>query len=749
MGGRASGIGRTSSSGRVAATSAPGSLVDPLRQPYPAARRPRAPTAPRTRALAHVLRADEVSVAIPAYNHDRFVAAALESVRAQSLPPGQVVAVDDGSSDRTPEMLEAFELGGLSAVRQPNRGAHAALNRAISMCRGSWIAILNSDDLFAPERIEHALGVARSEKAALLLGRVRLIGESGAPLPADHPTATWYQAALDARGRAPTLCDALTEHNFAVTTSNFFFHRKLWSRLGGFRPYRYVHDLDFLLRALDLCPDAVLFEEAIEDVSYRVHPGNTISEDVGRALHERSRLLRARSAAWRSAARAAARAVVPRVLGWRSGRQRMEDAVAATTLPPRSPRARGGGGTPLRCGLVVSELDEGGLEAVVARLALFLPAAGIKPFVLCTAGGGRIAKQLAAAGAPVRVARGKPAEWRRWVETVRPDVLSTHFVPLSFFEEMAPLGVPAVETVHNTYAWFTPGDWREEAAKRELLRGTVAVSRIAGEYYARHVPGGIPPLAVIPNGIEPSRVCVVPKSYARRSLGIAAEDCVFVQVGRMTVQKNQAGLVSAFREVLLREPHALLLFVGSGSDRRHALELRARDADLLAAGRLRILPFDGRVDLVLSAADVYVANSWFEGWSVAATEALAAGLPLVLSDCGGSRELVGSGDERGRLVPNPTGDPLAVSPEVLANPDPAALARNREELVRGLLEMAKVGPGSDGPRAERRAHARGALSLAEMVRAYARVLGGVALGMRVTPVGAMDSQGATGTYSQG
>ena len=106
--------------------------------------------------------ADEISVVIPAYNHERYLPAALESVRDQTLPAGDVVVVDDGSTDGTPAILESFELDRLTVLGQPNRGAHVSLNRAISASRGRWIAILNSDDLFAPERLEHALGVARS-----------------------------------------------------------------------------------------------------------------------------------------------------------------------------------------------------------------------------------------------------------------------------------------------------------------------------------------------------------------------------------------------------------------------------------------------------------------------------------------------------------------------------------------------------------------------------------------------------------
>jgi glycosyltransferase involved in cell wall biosynthesis len=66
------------------------------------------------------------------------------------------------------------------------------------------------------------------------------------------------------------------------------------------------------------------------------------------------------------------------------------------------------------------------------------------------------------------------------------------------------------------------------------------------------------------------------------------------------------------------------------------------------------------VSAVLAAADAFVLDSFFEGWSLASTEALCAGLPVVLSEVGGAREQVGENGLRGFLVPNPAGDPDAI-----------------------------------------------------------------------------------------
>lgn len=86
---------------------------------------------------------------------------------------------------------------------------------------------------------------------------------------------------------------------------------------------------------------------------------------------------------------------------------------------------------------------------------------------------------------------------------------------------------------------------------------------------------------------------------------------------------------------------------------------------------------------LLAAADVFVLDSFFEGWSLASMEALFAGLPVVLSEVGGAREQIGDTPERGYLVANPLGDPLAVNWESMA----AARFRpqaNRDALVAAM-----------------------------------------------------------------
>lgn len=102
----------------------------------------------------------KVSVVIPAYNSERFIREAVESALQQTHTNTEVVVVDDGSDDNTREVIEPYiRRKEIVCVSQPNRGLSAARNAGIAVSRGDFIALLDSDDLFLPNKVERQLNI--------------------------------------------------------------------------------------------------------------------------------------------------------------------------------------------------------------------------------------------------------------------------------------------------------------------------------------------------------------------------------------------------------------------------------------------------------------------------------------------------------------------------------------------------------------------------------------------------------------
>ncbi len=95
-----------------------------------------------------------VSILIPAYNSEQWIAETIESALVQTWPKKEIVVVDDGSADQTLQIARQFASKNVHVVAQSNQGAAAARNTAFSNCQGDYIQWLDADDLLAPDKIE-------------------------------------------------------------------------------------------------------------------------------------------------------------------------------------------------------------------------------------------------------------------------------------------------------------------------------------------------------------------------------------------------------------------------------------------------------------------------------------------------------------------------------------------------------------------------------------------------------------------
>jgi succinoglycan biosynthesis protein ExoO len=125
----------------------------------------------------------EISVIIPAYNTEAYIAQAIESALRQTLNNIEVIVVDDASTDKTLAVVKSFTDKRLKVIaNQENMGVSVARNLAIRQAKGKWIAVLDSDDWYAPERLETLLMIANTENADMVADDVYYI-KDGDKLP--------------------------------------------------------------------------------------------------------------------------------------------------------------------------------------------------------------------------------------------------------------------------------------------------------------------------------------------------------------------------------------------------------------------------------------------------------------------------------------------------------------------------------------------------------------------------------------
>lgn len=255
-----------------------------------------------------------VAVIVPCYNHERYVMRALESVFAQSHRDIELVVIDDGSHDESAEIAQktlARSPFPYRLVKRENRGAAATINEGIGLSSAPFINVLNSDDWFAPNRVEVMLASIAGQGAHWGFSDILLVDEADRLVDgSDNERAKVLAAMIDSIPKRTTAGFAFILDNVAVSSGNIFFSRLLYDRIGKFRDLRYNHDWDFCLRALRAAEPVFV---SLKGYGYRLHGTNTIAD------------------AMQGGGRQEADEILTQYIRWAMNEQSSENPIAPTT----------------------------------------------------------------------------------------------------------------------------------------------------------------------------------------------------------------------------------------------------------------------------------------------------------------------------------------------------------------------------------------------------------------------------------
>jgi glycosyltransferase involved in cell wall biosynthesis len=183
------------------------------------------------------------SVVIPAFNAERYIGEAIESVLAQSYAPVETIVVDDGSGDRTAAIAAGYNE--VTVITQENGGPSAARNRGFAASRGEIVAFHDSDDTMTPDKLAVQAGhLIDNPSVGCVLAEQELVMEPGAELP------FWVEGSKVETvmpPRPPELKDEPMVHPMTMVV-----RRNVFEQVGGFdESMRAAEDFDWMLRATE------------------------------------------------------------------------------------------------------------------------------------------------------------------------------------------------------------------------------------------------------------------------------------------------------------------------------------------------------------------------------------------------------------------------------------------------------------------------------------------------------------------
>jgi len=212
-----------------------------------------------------------VSVIIPVYNGELYLAEALDSVFAQEYRPIEVIVVDDGSTDNTAAVAKRYRQ--VHYLYQANQGQPAARNTGLSHCKGDLIAFLDADDRWALGKLsKQAAYLEVHPEAGCVIGRMKNVLQAGSDRP------SWADKRTSSDDSAAYHMGTLLAHRWVFEKAGYFNSSYLYG----------VDDLDWLIRLKELNIAIAIIKEV--QLLRRIHSHNMSHDPEGHTIKTRGRI---------------------------------------------------------------------------------------------------------------------------------------------------------------------------------------------------------------------------------------------------------------------------------------------------------------------------------------------------------------------------------------------------------------------------------------------------------------------------
>lgn len=187
-----------------------------------------------------------ISVITPVYNGERFIESCIKVVIDQACPSAEHIIIDGGSTDRTVEIIKQYaqKYSHIRWISEKDKGQSDAMNKGIAMAKGRILGILNVDDFYEPNVLNHVLEIFKTlPEPSLLVGNCNVWNDEGKLIWVNKP----------AKLKLNDLLLGIKVNPFPVNPSAYFYHASLHQKIGLYKvDEQYAMDLDFILKAVQV-----------------------------------------------------------------------------------------------------------------------------------------------------------------------------------------------------------------------------------------------------------------------------------------------------------------------------------------------------------------------------------------------------------------------------------------------------------------------------------------------------------------
>ena len=618
-----------------------------------------------------------VTVIIPTKNQLKLLKACLDSLENTTYKNYQIAVIDNESDD--PKTLEYLKQLTCQVLRIKNPGgkfSFAAINnRAVEQVDSEYVLFLNNDtEVINPRWLSQMVGYAQIPDVGAVGARLLYpdgrIQHAGVIHGLHHGLAGHAFKLMDKHNRG-YLSQAMVTRNYsAVTAACTITPRQLFLELGGFDEQNFAvayNDVDYGYRLLArgyrcvYCPDAELLHKEGTSRGFTDNPQEVAAfrrKYAGKNDSFYSPHLSLEDEYFHIQPR--------RVFMKEEGRRKKEEGRGGNEEEGSGLLVAAAGNLIHRVRVLMcsNSLDFTGAPLHQYEIAVKLAAEGvIEPIVLC-ATDGPLRQAYEQQGIEV-IVRDNPLEhiyqrdaydeavrnFSKEIESLKVDAIYANTLENFFVVDAArQIGIPAVWNVHESEPWQTYFNrFGSEIAARalECFRFPYKVIFVADATRDRYLPlNSHHNFRVIHNGLDLSKLANLDNSeWARKSLGVAAEDVVILLLGTVCERKGQQDLVKALSLLPEKWHNKIRCFIVGDRPSIYSNKLADMVAELPKELRQRVtvVPETGEAGKYYKAADIFVCTSRVESFPRVILEAMACDLPIITTPVFGIKEQVRQG----------------------------------------------------------------------------------------------------------